>query len=122
MFQRIALAACLLFSFAAYVKSKPSAEPGMLPYAPSRLEWLSVVLESTYREPYDKNYQFSLHYVPTQPNTITILVHYSPQTPAFIIDDDVETAKKLVAQEASNLGWTYWVKTDVRRESSSQAK
>ena len=53
----------------------PPIEPGMMPYTPSRLEWLALELEASYRQDFSRDSDQDVHYLAKPPNTILIFVH-----------------------------------------------
>ncbi len=91
-------------------------EPGMVPYTPTRIEWLALELEASYREDIGSDNDYSVHYLAKPPNTVIIFVHYTGKTSAAIVDRGIDTAKQLVKQDASSHGWSSWVKVEVSRK------
>lgn len=92
-----------------------TTEPGMLPYAPTRLEWLALDLEASYHQDFSRDSDYSLHYISKPPNTVVIYVHYVSEASAGTVDNAIDTAKQLVDQDASTHGWSSWVKVQVQR-------
>lgn len=90
-------------------------EPGMVPYTPTRIEWLAMELEASYREDIGSD-NYSVHYLAKPPNTVLIFVRYTGKTSAAIVDRGIDTAKQLVKQDASSHGWSPWVKVEVNRK------
>src|SRR5262249_61848142 len=104
----IGLCAGLLLAAVA-VRSNPPAQPGMMPYTPTRLEWLAVDLEASYHQDFGRDSTYSLHYLPKPPNTVLIYVHYTSETPAGTLKIAMDAAKQQVNQDASSHGWSSWV-------------
>jgi hypothetical protein len=104
----------LLAAFAA--RSNPPAQPGMVPYTPTRLEWLAVDLEASYHQDFSRDSPYSLHYLPKAPNTVLIFVHYTSETPPGTLEKVIDTAKQQVNQDASSHGWSSWAKVEVQRK------
>ena len=94
----------------------PPTQPGMVPYTPTRLEWLAVDLEASYHEDFGRDSVYSLHYLPKPPNTVLIFVHYKNETPAETVNRAIDSAKEVVNQDASSHGWQSWVKVEVQRK------
>jgi hypothetical protein len=90
-------------------------EPGQIPYTPSRIEWLALTLEATYHDNFMGSGSYGLHYLQKPPNTIQIFVQYTDDTPIGPVDHGIDTAKKLIREEAANYGWS-WVKIEVKRD------
>jgi len=95
-----------------------SRAPGMLPYSPTRLEWLELELQANYREEddTDPDTYHTLDFTTTAPDTVVVLVQYSNRTSAIIVDRMVEHGKRLAKKEVASYGWSSWVKIEVRRE------
>ena len=91
-------------------------EAGMIPYTPSRVEWLALDLEASYHQDFGRDSDYSLHYLPKPPNTILVFVHYKSETSAEAVDKAIDTAKQLVNQDASAHRWSSWVKVEVQRK------
>ena len=115
--KRIIFASSALLLLAALVaRSNPPAQPGMMPYTPTRLEWLAVDLEASYHQDFGRDSNYSLHYLPKAPNTVLIYVHYTSETSAGALDTVIDAAKQQVTQDASSHGWSSWVKIEVQRK------
>jgi len=113
----IILVSCAFLLLAALaVRSNPPAQPGMMPYTPTRLEWLAVDLEASYHQDFGRDSNYSLHYLPKPPNTVLIYVHYTNETGAGALDTAIEAAKQQVNQDASSHGWSSWMKIEVQRK------
>ena len=90
-------------------------EPGMMPYTPTRLEWLALDLEALYRIPILSEGNYGVDYWAKPPNTIKIAVVYTHDASAGIVDLVIEQAKGLAKTDASSHGWP-WVKIEVERK------
>lgn len=113
-----AAVACFVAAFATiHSGGAPSVtEPGMMPYTPTRIEWLAMDLEASYHQDLGSDSNYSLHYLPKFPNTILIFVHYRSEASAGTVDKVIDTARQLVNQNASSHGWSSWVKVEVNRK------
>ena len=94
----------------------PQKQPGMVPYTPTRLEWLAIDLEASYHEDFALNSEYSLHYLPKPPNTVLIFVHYKSEAAAEAVNHAIDAAKDVVNHDASSHGWQSWVKIEVQRK------
>jgi hypothetical protein len=83
-------------------------------YTPSRLEWTALELESYYRSEFSDNF-YSLDFVATPPNTIKIVIQYTDQASAGVVDKAIDTAKDLVSKEARSNGWSKLIRVEVER-------
>lgn len=93
----------------------PPAQPGMVPYTPTRLEWLALDLEASYHEDFSRDNNYSLHYLPKPPNTVLIFVHYKAEVSTETVNHAIDAAKEVVNEDASSHGWRSWVKVEVQR-------
>src|SRR5215472_18374468 len=95
------LAGCAMFVLlaAVAVRSNPPAQPGMMPYTPTRLEWLAVDLEASYHQDFSRDTPYSLHYLPKPPNTVLIYVHYTNETSTSALETAIDAAKGQVNQD-----------------------
>jgi hypothetical protein len=101
------------FGVAAYRStqaSTPPIEPGMMPYTPTRIEWLALDLESSSRQVLVNEDDQSIDYFAKQPDTIVIHVGYVKQSKTM--DSAVIIAQSLVKRAAETRKWP-WVKTEV---------
>lgn len=115
--KRIIFVICAILSLAGVaVMSNSPAQPGMLPYTPTRLEWLTVDLEASYHQDFSRDSNYSLHYLPKPPNTVLIFVHYTAETSTGNLEKAIDAAKQQVNQDASSHGWSSWVKVEVQRK------
>jgi hypothetical protein len=78
----------------------------MMPYTPSRLDWLAVDLEASYRSEMKTTDSTAVSYLPQAPDTIIILVQYTDRTSAGLVDSSAEVGKIFVNREATRLGWS----------------
>jgi hypothetical protein len=96
---------------------KKELPPGMLPYTPTRVEWLALNLQANYKTDWSPDSDYSVNFIPDFPDTIAIAVGYTDKASAALVDQAVEGAKALVGKEANNFGWSKWVKIKVDRSS-----
>ena len=92
--------------------------PGMQPYTPTRLEWLELELQATYRmvEHTEPGTYYAVDYVARPPDTIRILAHYSKRVSAETVEESIEHCKRMAEKVVSRYGWSPWVKIEVKRE------
>jgi hypothetical protein len=81
---------------------------GLIPYSPSRIEWLALRLQAYYGNTQFGDRMHKIVYMRSGPETITIVVQYTIGVNREIMNKDVETARELVDIEAKAQGWT-WV-------------
>ena len=83
---------------------------GSAPYTPTRIEWLTLTLESQLRHDATQADPYVLHIVSTGDDTITIYVRYFSGMDRSILNEAIETAKKVAYITAKGYGWTSWLK------------
>jgi hypothetical protein len=112
--------AVLIYSVRPMNAGTDPVPPGMLPYTPSRLEWLELDLQANFRseDVIDPEISYSLSFFARRPNTIVVFVQHSKRTPARMVDRAVEHGKQTVEKAAAFYGWSNWVKIEVQRELS----
>ncbi len=87
------------------------AAEGAMPYTPTRSEWLTMLLNSTFNTDY-KNHKIS--YYTDSKNTITVLCVYHADVDFLFMNDRVQDAKKRIEGHAKRYGWDSWVKIEVK--------
>lgn len=105
---------CLFITSALAQGSKPP--PGLQPYHPTRIEWLSLVLNSQLRQDATTDSPFSLNIVNSDHETILIFVRYHPSVSREIMNMAIETAREVTSITAKSYGWDKWVKIKERVE------
>jgi hypothetical protein len=116
----VSVCACLLsiVAIATSVRAmQTKTSPGMLPYSPTRLEWLELDLQACFRTEDNINPEasYAVNYYAKEPDTIVVLVQYSDHTSAKIVETAVEHAKRVAEKEVAGFGWSSWAKVEVQR-------
>jgi hypothetical protein len=84
---------------------------GWKPYTPSKLEWLSVDLNSRMRADITVDSQFMLCFLPIEKeDTIVIYVKYLPSVNRASMNIAINGAREVIAIEAKSKGWSSWLK------------
>jgi hypothetical protein len=116
--RRLVVICAVVASFVAGLQvhshAAPPTEPGMMPYTPTRIEWLALELEASFHQDFSSDSPYALHYIAATPNTIFIVVQYRNNAPIGVVDKAIDVAKRLVNAHASSNGWS-WVKIEVSR-------
>lgn len=94
----------------------------MLPYTSTRLEWLELELGTCCRENYNGFPYTSLHYKAKRPDTIVVIVSYTDNAQAGMVDLTAKQGKEWAEKVASSYGWSSWMKIEVQRQSLSHAQ
>ncbi len=97
-------------------KPDGTISPGMEPYTPTRLEWLAMDLEASYKIE-DSDSEYNLSYFAAPPDTIVVDVEYSAKTRASLVDKAANHGVKMAKRVASQYKWDNWVKVRIVRNS-----
>ena len=99
-------------------KTNLQSSPGMLPYSPTRLDWLELDLQANYREADDSDPEkyHTLDFVAKPPDTIVVFVQYSNQTSAKTVDKMVEHGRSLAERVITCYGWSSWAEIEVQKK------
>jgi hypothetical protein len=90
--------------------------PLMVPYTPTRLEWLALDLESRYKSQFEGGDKISsFDFTAIAPDTILISVVYTNDAPAAFVDKIIDEGKHFVEMDAQSYGWSKWVRIRVER-------
>jgi len=88
----------------------PQSE-GAQRYAPSRLEWLAVELNSEMGVSLIDGHNYSIQFVALDSqNTLLIAVFYLPNVSREEMNLTLDNARKLTEMKAKYYGWTSWLK------------
>ena len=105
-----------LFVTTALAQQEKATPPGLQPYVPTRIEWLSLDLNSHLRQDATVDSPFTLNILNTDHETILIFVRYSPNVNREILNMAIDTARKVINITAKSYGWDKWVKVKERVE------
>ena len=100
-------------SILTYAYERPQAtSPGLEPFTPTRMDWLSTTLEANLHEiVMGGGYNFTLDVVATDPETITIRVEYTSNVDRNLMNQHIDDARQAIQVVAKGYGWDGWVKT-----------
>jgi hypothetical protein len=111
----------LLASLAFLLLSSPIAsaqelqnKPGLVPYVPTRTEWLAVLAHSRVYQDTTAEGGFLLGVVQSGDETLTILVTHGANTDRQEMDSAITKARTTIMNIAKNYGWHEWVKIQER--------
>ena len=102
----------------ALFNGQKNGSPLMEPYTPSRLEWLALDLESSYKTELSGD-DISLDFTAIAPDTILVSVMYTNDTSAGVVDAIIEQSKELAQTDAQSHGWAKWIKIRVEKRNLS---
>lgn len=90
--------------------------PGLEKYTPTRLDWLTVMLNAQFRYDNAISDRFSLSYLPGQDGkTVYVIVKHFADANKKRMDERIDLAKKAVSAVSELYEWDSWleVKVDV---------
>ena len=88
--------------------------PGFEEYAPSRIEWLAVLLNSLIQF---KNTQIDAVFIPENDGkTILLYMRYKKDMNLQVLEKYTENAKIFAQDMAKRYGWDSWVEINVSQE------
>ena len=101
----------LITSVVAFAQGRASQAEGSKPYAPSRLEWLAVDLNSTMHSDASAENEFTMSFVPiANEDALLIYVNYLPSVNRERMNLKVDTARQVIASMSMSKGWSSWLK------------
>ena len=88
--------------------------PGFEKYAPSRLEWFAVLLNSFI---HFTSTQIDTVFIPENDGkTIMLYMRYEKDINAHVLEKHTEKAKKFAQDMAKRSGWDSWIEINVKQE------
>jgi len=84
---------------------------GFQPYVPTRLEWLEVELNASYRVDISSDNYFGMSFLADHAgDAIVIIVRYSPKVNREYMNRSIDLAKQMISKTAETNGWSSWLK------------
>ena len=114
----IALAAILVAVGGAHAFQEQEELRGGGPYTPTKLEWLTVELNSGYRSDFEESGdvgQIERSFVHDQMDTIIVMIQYSGEVPRSHINRMADLGRKVARNSAKRRGWD-WIKVEEQVE------
>lgn len=90
--------------------------PGLEKYTPTRLDWLTVMLNAQFRYDNAQSDRFTLSYLPGQDGkTLHVIVKHFTDVDKERMDERINLAKKAVSAVSEMYDWNTWleIKIDV---------
>lgn len=116
-FLTVGLIACLLSSGVSWAQQ--TGKPGLLPYTPTRIDWLTTVLQAQLRQDFSGENRFQLLIASPDHETVLIYVRYLPNVNREVMNLAIQGARDVINVTARGYGWSQWVKI---REDVEMAK
>jgi len=90
--------------------------PGLVPYTPTRIEWLALTTNSIAQHQLTSENQYTLTIVNESHDTLVIFVRYTADVKREVMNIDIDTARQVIMTTARGYGWDKWVKVRERIE------
>jgi hypothetical protein len=84
--------------------------PGLMPYTPTKIEWLALTVNSIVQHRASLDYPYALDIVRADHETLLIHVRYHPTVNRETMNHDIDTAREVIMITAKSYGWEKWVK------------
>jgi hypothetical protein len=94
--------------------------PGVQPFVPSRIDWLTTTLQASLRDDQMQTTGFQLQITSPDPETVLIFVRYLPDVNREVMNTSIDAARQVIQITAKSYGWEKWVK--VREDIQLAAK
>lgn len=98
-----------------------SAHKGAQPYMPSKLEWLSIELNSAYHSHRASEQGYVLNFLPLdRQDAVLLYVRYGPKVDQQTMNMGIEAAREVFRKTLKSHHWDSWVnlREDVRMQPS----
>ena len=106
----IAIALSMSASGAAIAQAAKASHPGAEAYTPTRIEWLTTVLQATLRKDMTTDSKYLVQIVNKDPETIVLFVRHLPTVNKKAMDIQLNTAREVIKMFAKSYGWDKWLK------------
>ncbi len=94
----------------------PDNAPGLEKYTPTRLDWLTVMLNAQFSYDNARSDRFTLSYLPGEDGkSLSVIVRHFADADKERMDEKIDLAKKAVSAVSEMYDWDTWleVKVDV---------
>lgn len=121
---KILVLLAMLFADTALAKQAKGIQPGLVPFTPTRIEWLTTVLQASLRVDLTEENKFLLQIANPDSQTILIYVRYLPDVNREVMNMTIESSREVIKITAKSYGWDNWVKAreDIQRGAPSAAR
>ena len=96
--------------------------PGLMPYTPTSIEWLALVVNAQLREHTSSDRLYSLSIIEVDHETLAIVVRHQPTANQELMTRSIATARDMIMSTARRHGWDAWIKIQERVEPSPPKK
>jgi len=108
----VRICAALLLSFylqAGYAQSQ-APKLGLQTYTPTRIEWLTVMLNSLFRKDLSTDSLFTLHFASQGADTLVVKVSFHPDTNRQLVNLTTQMAREGAERTIKSYGWDSWAR------------
>lgn len=98
----------ILATYVTTANSQKDGNFGSQSYTPSRVEWLTVVLNSSLRKDITADSLFAINFVSQGADTILMKVAYSPDTDRKLLNLTTQMARDGANSVIKSYGWEKW--------------
>ncbi len=114
----IVMAGLITTAFGASAQQRDLSRPGLQPHIPTRIDWLTAVLQASLRADMTEESKFVLQITNPDSETILIYVRYLPNVNREVMNMHIDTAREVIRITSKSYGWDKWLKVreDVRLE------
>ena len=121
MNRRLLIAVCFLsFGVTCFEPNMSTAQevthPGLKPFIPTRIDWLSTTLQASLRQDLTLENGFTLGITTPDPGTILIYVRYLPTVNREAMNITIDSVREVIGIVVKSYGWEKWlrIKEDVK--------
>ena len=109
---RLVVVSCVLVVMvgSAHPQDRTASRPGLQPYVPSRIEWLTTTLQASLRTDLTEETKFVLQITSPDSETILIYVRYLPDVNREVMNINIDSAREVIRITARSYGWDKWLK------------
>lgn len=110
----LASVAFCVFVGSTAIAQQAENNPGLIPYIPTRMEWLALLAHSRVYQDTSAEGGFLLGVVQSGDDTLTILVTHGTKTDRQEMVSAIANARRTIMNIATTHGWHEWVKIQER--------
>ena len=99
-----------LSSLAIAQQRASGSSPGLQPYVPTRIDWLTTTLQASLRSDISDENKFVLQITAPDAETILIYVRYLPTVDREAMNREIDSAREVIKITAKSYGWDKWLR------------
>lgn len=106
----IVMAGFIAVAFDAASQQRDLSRPGLQPHVPTRIDWLTTVLQASLRSDITEESKFVLQITSPDSETILIYVRYLPNVNREGMNLHIDAAREVIRITSKSYGWDKWLK------------